>query len=254
LLLEAFWTLRLNAVVLTVDQSPAIYSVNCRKRPVMRKPKNTTNLCVLSEMTPDEVRRKLTEFTNSYVVDWDVWLQIAESDRVSKFASILRRWQGTRPVPMTRPKAEASHEPPYIDDVLLEASPHLEALSELTLEDLGFATHVQINALHGLWATFSKLPQRDSATCVGITKAIMLMTNGRIGPAFDSIVRKKLGLNAHLKSSDEWIAVLREISKDIQGFEKLHGKFATIVPDMFNTYQVGRLYDMLLGPGASASD
>ena len=117
----------------------------------MRKPKNAANLRVLSEMTPDDVRRKFAEFTNSYVIDWDVWLQIAESDRVSKFAS-------------------------------------------------------------------------------------MLITNGRIGPAFDSIVRRKLGLNAHLKSSDEWITVLREISRDIQGFEKLHGKFTTIVPDMFNKY------------------
>jgi hypothetical protein len=200
-------------------------------------------------VTPDEVRGKLTLFATKYVMDWDAWLKIAESDRVSEFASILRKWQGTRPNAMRLPKAEASHESPFIDDLLLEATPHLEALGDLTLDDLGLATPIHIKALHGLWATFSNLQQKDTATCVGITKAIMLMTNGRIGPAFDSLVRKKLGLNDHLSSSDEWIAVLREISKDIQGFEKLHGKFATIVPDQFKKYQVGRLYDMLLGPG-----
>ena len=121
------------------------------------------------------------------------------------------------------------------------------------MTDLALATPDQINALHGLWATFSKLPQKGSASCVGITKAIMLLTNGRIGPAFDSIVRKKLGLKDHLRSSEEWIGVLRGISEDILAFEKLHGRLADIVPDQFAGYQVGRLYDMVLGPGTSPS-
>ena len=52
-------------------------------------------------------------------------------NRVSKFASILRSWQATRPLPMRRPKAEASHEPPYIEDLLDEAAPHLKVLGDL---------------------------------------------------------------------------------------------------------------------------
>ncbi len=80
----------------------------------------------------------------------------------------------------------------------------------------------------------------------------MLLTNGRIGPAFDSIVREKLGFKHHLKSSEEWIEVLRGISEDILCFEKLHGvKLAQVVPDELAAYQVGRLYDMVLGPGTS---
>jgi GrpB-like predicted nucleotidyltransferase (UPF0157 family) len=136
--------------------------------------------------------------------------------------------------------------------LLLEAAPHLEALGDLTLTDIALATSDQINTLHGLWATFSKLPQEGSASCVGITKAILLLTNGRIGPAFDSIVRKKLGLKTHLKSSEAWIDVLRRISEDILAFEKRHGtKLTQVVPDQLATYQVGRLYDMVLGPGTS---
>src|SRR5262249_45567210 len=104
----------------------------------------------------------------------------------------------------------------------------------------------------GLWAVLSKLPQRDSASCVGITKAIMLLSYGRIGPAFDSIVRKKLGLKYRLRSSEEWVAVLRGISEDIHAFEERHGSLAAIVPEPFAKYQVGRLYDMVLGPGTSA--
>jgi GrpB-like predicted nucleotidyltransferase (UPF0157 family)/mannose-6-phosphate isomerase-like protein (cupin superfamily) len=153
-----------------------------------------------------------------------------------------------------RPRAEASHEPPYIEDLLDEAAPHLAVLGDLTVTGLAHATRDQINALHGLWAIFSKLPQKGSASCVGITKAILLLTNGRIGPAFDSIVRKNLGLKDHLKSSDEWIGVLRGISEDILAFEERHGKLAGIVPDRFAQYHVGRLYDMVLGPSTFPSN
>ena len=207
---------------------------------------------VLRDMSPEVIRENLSQFSKPYVLDWDQWLLVGDSNRVAKFASILRSWQGTRPLPMRRPKAEAKHDPPYIEDLIAEATPHLEALGDLTLTDIALATPDQINALHGLWATFSKLPQRKTATCVGITKAIMLLTNGRIGPAFDSIVREKLGLKDHLKSSEEWIEVLRGISEDILCFEKLHGvKLAQVVPDELAAYQVGRLYDMVLGPGTS---
>ncbi len=205
----------------------------------------------MREMTPDEVRRKLGEFTAAYVLDWENWLHVADTNQVSRFASILRSWQATRPLPMRRPRAEASHEPPHIEDLLGEASQHLEALGDLTVTDIAFASSDQINALHGLWATFSKLPQKGTASCVGITKAVILLTNGRIGPAFDSLVRKKLGLKDHLKSSEEWIDVLRGISEDIVAFEKRHGTLADIVPAQLAKYQVGRLYDMVLGPGTS---
>ena len=111
---------------------------------------------VLTDMSPEVIRENLKEFSKPYVLDWDQWLQVGDSNRVAKFASILRSWQGTRPLPMRRPKAEAKHDPPYIEDLIAEATPQLEALGDLTLTDLALATPDQINALHGLWATFSK--------------------------------------------------------------------------------------------------
>jgi hypothetical protein len=85
---------------------------------------------------------------------------------------------------------------------------------------------------------------------VGITKAILLLTDGRIGPAFDSTVRKKLGLRRHVRSSEEWVEALRGIAEDILAFEKRHSmKLADIVPTRFGEFHVGRLYDMMLGPG-----
>jgi GrpB-like predicted nucleotidyltransferase (UPF0157 family)/mannose-6-phosphate isomerase-like protein (cupin superfamily) len=210
-----------------------------------------TRVCVLRDMAPGDVREMLLRFTPSYVNDWNNWLRVDESDRVARFAAILRSWQGTRPLPMRRPRAEASHKPPFIEDLLEAASPHLKTLSDLTVADLATASPEQIEALHGLWAVFSNLPQRGSASCVGITKAILLLTHGQIGPAFDSIARRRLGLKKRVTSSQEWIDVLRRVSEDIGAFEKRHGKLTGIVPESFAKYRVGRLYDMVLGPGTS---
>ena len=123
--------------------------------------------CVLGDMSPEAVREHLLRFTGSYVVDWEDWLRVAEPNRVSKFASILRSWQATRPLPMRRPKAEASHEPPYIEQLIDEAEPHLKVLGDLCVTDLASATPDHINALHGLWATFSKLHRKDRHPALG---------------------------------------------------------------------------------------
>jgi hypothetical protein len=67
------------------------------------------------------------------------------------------------------------------------------------------------------------------------------------------MVRKQLGLRDHLRSSEEWVGALRGIAEDILAFEQQYGRLANIVPDQFREYQVGRLYDMVLGPGTSPS-
>src|SRR5215469_7196439 len=94
---------------------------------------------LLRAMTPDEVRQKLAEFMAGYVLDWETWLQVTDVKRVSMFASILRSWKATRPLPMRRPRAEASHEPPHIEDLLDQASEHLKALADLTLTNIALA-------------------------------------------------------------------------------------------------------------------
>lgn len=169
--------------------------------------------------------------------------------RARLFASTLRSWQATRPLRMRRCRAEATHDGPHIEDLLDEADWHLAVLGGLTVADLDDARPDQIAALHGLCSTFLRLPQAGAATCVGITKAVLLVSVGRIGPAFDSTVRNQLGLKRHLKSSDEWVEVLRLVGRDIRRFEQRHGDFRRVVPGQFTHYEVGRLYDMLLGPG-----
>jgi len=58
----------------------------------------TMNVCVLREMTPYTVRRKLGEFTASYVSDWEEWLRVAETDDVGRLYDMVLG-PGTSPSP-----------------------------------------------------------------------------------------------------------------------------------------------------------
>jgi len=207
------------------------------------------NIAVLRSKTPEQVALELSEFSGKYVRDWEQWLGGCENDRIPLFAAILRRWQATRPKPMRRPKREATHEPPYVDDLIAEAVSHLKLISHIDVGEFREWTVPQVEALRQLWSIFSGLQIEGSATCVAISKAVMLLTEGRIGPAFDSIVRKNLGLKRHLRTADEWIDAMRAVGDDISAFEERYGtKLALVVPERFATYHVGRLYDMALGP------
>lgn len=109
-------------------------------------------------------------------------------------------------------------------------------------------SHSERTALAGLWNIFSSLQQVGTASCVAITKAVLLLSDGRIGPAFDSQVRKKLRIG-HLLTPADWITALTEVSDDIQAFEGTHGlSLACAVPPQFSNLAYGRLYDMALGP------
>ena len=65
-------------------------------------------VCILRNMSPEVIRENLKASLQNYVLDWDQWLPVGDSERVAKFGSILRSWQGTRPLPMrTRGRGEA---------------------------------------------------------------------------------------------------------------------------------------------------
>ncbi len=73
------------------------------------------------------------------------------------------------------------------------------------------------------------------------------MTDGRIGPAFDSQVRAKLGVGRPATFQD-WLLALQDIAEDIAMFESIHGPLSKAVPVRFGGLAYGRLYDMALGP------
>jgi hypothetical protein len=148
---------------------------------------------------------------------------------------------------MRRVQREAKHGPPFLDDLLTQAAEPLRVVSSVTILEIAKRRPEQNDALTALWTIFSHLPTSGTASCVGITKAVMLLTDGRIGPAFDSQVRKKLRVRP-LATSGEWIQTLEEIGDDIAAFESAHCPFRDAVSSRFAGLSYGRLYDMALGP------
>jgi hypothetical protein len=205
------------------------------------------SVLAIQTMTPEQVAGAVSAFAGRYVEDWSQWLNVTPSRRAYLFGQILRRWQATRPLPMRRTRIEGGHEPPYLEDLLESADLRVRSLDGLTVSMVRDRTSIQDATLGGLWRTFVDLPSSGVASCVGITKAIMLVSNGRIGPAFDSQVRERLGL-PRPTSGREWIACLEAIADDIAAFETAHGPLASAVPAQFAHLADGRLYDMALGP------
>jgi len=197
--------------------------------------------------TPWQIRAAVNGFAMRYVEDWEGWVAAHRDARPDLFARILRKWQATRPLAMRRLKREAAHGAPFLDDLLESAVEPLRVLADLTVLTIAHRSPAQDEALATLWAIFSRLPISGVASCVGITKAVLLLTDGRIGPAFDSQVRQKLGVGRPA-TCREWLQTLRDIGEDIAMFESVHGHLRKAVPARFAQLEYGRLYDMALGP------
>lgn len=204
-------------------------------------------IVVMRNKTPEQVRQDVAGFARRYVQDWTRWLAAPKLDRPQMFGEILRRWQATRPLPMRRLHREALHGSPFLEELLAASGALVTALGTLDLRTIANRNESQTHALSALWQTFSQLPAAGSASCVGISKAVLLVTYGAIGPAFDSQVRRKLRIG-RIDTFQTWVATLEEIADDLRAFEMLHGSLVEAVPQEFAQLACGRLYDMVLGP------
>jgi hypothetical protein len=194
--------------------------------------------------------------TEGYVNDWQLWVGTLESQHhvAGRLGQTLRKWQACRPNRMRRPTSEADHDPPYLEDLIATAIPFIHILQTFDTRLLVSYTPQAEHALHRLWHIFENLSYHGLANhgqtgVVGISKAVMLLTEGRVGPAFDSTVRGNLGILAP-ESPDEWIQALQITTRDIRAFELAnHCTLQTAAPSRFADFQSGRIYDMALGPG-----
>ena len=203
---------------------------------------------IVSEMTPEQVSRAVDGFAKRYVDDWEDWLSTPPRDRAAEFGRILRKWQATRPYTMRRTRGEARHGPPFLEDLIAQAEPYLCLIRDVTLSNVMDIEPQQRDALCALWHVFRALCLERPASDVGITKAVLLLTNGRIGPAFDSTARDRLGIG-RISRPEDWVVVLDEIGSDIRDFELEHSvPLRSAVPREFGHLELGRLYDMVIGP------
>jgi hypothetical protein len=200
-------------------------------------------------MTCDEVRAAVEGFSPRYAADWEAWLATPEADRPSVFGRILRGWQAVRPLTPRRSRADGTHPAPFLDDVLADARRPLEGLRGLAVRTATAATPAHSLAIYDLWGVLERgLALDGRATCVGISKATALLTNGRIGPCLDSKLQHALGIKRP-PTPAVWLAVLAAVAEDIGAFERGQGHpLRDCVPVRYRHLEDGRLYDMVFGP------
>ena len=204
-------------------------------------------------------RDRILRFDESYVGDWQSWVDALQSKRdvAGNLGRVLRRWQACRPNRMRRAKSERKHDPPYLEDLIADANPSVQALRDFDLRLLASFTQQAQEALEQLWDIFQYLSYQGRsrnglAGAVGISKAVPLLTEGRVGPAFDSEVRSQVGIRTP-ENAREWIHGLQVASWDIQAFEMANQcTLQAAAPSFFAAMHSGRIYDMALGPGKEA--
>jgi hypothetical protein len=199
-----------------------------------------------------QLKKRVKRFNKKYVDQWDTWVKTAPEARSAQLKWTLGKWQACRPNRLRNAK--------YIEQLLHEARSHVRALRAFDIARPASFTAKSRNAILALWPIFEKLsysspkkpgerlpPRGGRAGVVGISKAAMLVTDGRLGPAFDSKVRKQLGVRT-IRNADEWLCAIEKASRDVACF--VEKRKVTLQNASGRTaLHSGRIYDMALGPG-----
>src|SRR2546427_5517907 len=215
----------------------------------------------LSSKTAAQARADIRAFDASYKQDWRTWMAIYNSrplaapETVAECRKVLNKWQAVRSKTKGRTIRLLRDAAPQgtlcLDDLLASAVVPLQDLGNATTREVPTLGEAGRKALASLWDVFSGLPTIGHAKAVGITKAVKLVTGGRIGPALDSEVRKHLGVREPA-TAEQWIDVLQLVSQDIRTFESAnHCQLEDLVETEWQPVAVGRAYDMMFGPRSS---
>jgi len=172
--------------------------------------------------TSEEVLERIKGFNSRYVADWRKWLRVTEAcdfqvapipiEVAEEFKQIMARWQACGRYQLLRCAAE-------LQGTLDFATASITLMGSANLRCFQAPDEVLTDAICSLWRIFEGgLCLKRHATEVGVSKAILLVTKGRIGPAFDSTVKTQL--NAwHVMDCQTYIGALGEIARNLAGFE-----------------------------------
>lgn len=208
----------------------------------------------IAGLTVEQFEHKIMGFDQSYVQDWNAWCEaLRAQENVSlRFGEILRRWQACRPYRMRLPQGEAKHDSPFLENLIIQSNQYIQALKTFDIGHQAALNGEVRRLLEQLWNIFQNLCcdelRNGLASVVGISKAVLLLTEGRVGPAFDKNIRDNLQILKPL-NAQQWFDALKKVSKDIFSFEaKNKCTLQEATPPVFADLHSGRIYDMALGP------
>lgn len=206
---------------------------------------------LIGTLTSGDVVARVRAFNMRYVQDWRDWLRVSRgceflSEEVpievaKEFKRIMGKWQACRPR-----RLRSAFE---LQRTLAAAVTPLSLIGRSSLRCFESPGRPLVDAMADLWRVFEDgLCEQSKASEVGVTKAILLVTKGRIGPAFDSNVKACLnagyvtGPKTHLKA-------LSAIARELGQFETRESKrLEDLALEAGRPADVGRIIDMVLGP------
>lgn len=207
----------------------------------------------LSDLTVKQFQDRVDGFNPGYTKDWNLWLARDNDNKQQLFIHTMQNWKACRPAGIRLNIPNKLHDTPLLPDILAAAEPLASELKEFDIRKCCEGGPFR-EKLTGLWESLKYICYNTGDgfrydTSVGpISKAALLLTDGAVGPAFDSVVRDNLGI-AKIKFPEQWVNVICLVSCDIKEFERRNMvKIEEVVPDQFKKLKVGRLYDMALGP------
>ncbi len=153
----------------------------------------------------------------------------------------MGKWQACRP--------KALRSGSELQFMLTSALEPLKALALADLRCFRSPTQFLKDAICSLWQVFQDgLCMQGDATEVGVTKAILLVTKGRLGPAFDSNVKSKLKAS-YVIDAKTYLKAIAALATELAGFEDREQKSIEDLAAMAGRPAgVGRVIDMILGP------
>ena len=202
-------------------------------------------VCFLQTLTREALTARLRSFRNSYIhylnEREDALRSGLSGPQVADcFERTLRKWNACRKRGGVRD---------HLGDVIGQAIQPLIPLALADVRTFRSPCPPQEKALGRLCEILQRgICDGESASEVGISKGIMLLTKGRFGPAFDSTVRSTFGLD-RIKSPEELIQAYRAVADDLRVFEQQHGPIEGCIPAEWAAKPaIGRTIDMVAGP------
>ena len=200
----------------------------------------------LRNKNEEEIRTLFCGFSQRYLKDIHYFKKTTDKfglispQSAMDLSLLLKKWTACRPSSVNTD----------ILPLLKELEADLTTISDLDLRNIRGASPNEKEALTRIWSKLINglcVPKKLSG--VAPSKAILILTNGRLGPALDSHARAVLGL-PEIVSVVEYFTIMYAISEDIAAFEEAHPPILieTLISEEWQPVFVGRAYDMAVGP------